>query len=86
MVPEDRRNCPICESPVGRSRDGQPGRTEGFCPKCRNPFSFSPKLQAGDLVGGQYEVAGAWRTAVWAGSTWPATRTCPTAGWCSRAC
>ena len=44
--------------PVGRSRDGQPGRTEGFCAQCRNPFSFNPKLQAGDLVGGQYEVAG----------------------------
>ena len=35
-----------------------PGRTEGFCPKCGNPFSFTPKLQAGDLVGDQYEVAG----------------------------
>ena len=32
MVPEDRRTCPSCGSPVGRSRDGQPGRTEGFCP------------------------------------------------------
>ncbi len=59
MVPEERRNCPTCEAPVGRSRDGQPGRTEGFCPKCRTPFSFAPKLQEGDLVGGQYEVAGA---------------------------
>jgi serine/threonine-protein kinase PknG len=59
MVPEDRRTCPSCEAPVGRSRDGQPGRTEGFCPKCRTPFSFAPKLQEGDLVGGQYEVAGA---------------------------
>jgi serine/threonine-protein kinase PknG len=59
VVPEERRNCPICEAPVGRSRDGQPGRTEGFCPKCRAPYSFTPKLKKGDLVGGQYEVAGA---------------------------
>jgi serine/threonine-protein kinase PknG len=59
MVPEDRRNCPNCGHAVGRSRGDQPGRTEGFCPKCRSPFSFSPKLKAGDLVGGQYEVAGA---------------------------
>ena len=59
MVPEDRRTCPSCGSPVGRSRDGQPGRTEGFCPTCRNPFSFTPKLKAGDVVGGQYVVAGA---------------------------
>ncbi|HQX88197.1 MAG TPA: serine/threonine protein kinase, partial [Ornithinibacter sp.] len=59
MVPEDRRTCPSCGSPVGRSRDGQPGRTEGFCPTCRNPFSFTPKLKPGDVVGGQYVVAGA---------------------------
>ena len=58
VVPEEKRTCPSCGSPVGRSRDGQPGRTEGFCAKCRNPFSFVPKLAAGDVVGGQYEVAG----------------------------
>jgi serine/threonine-protein kinase PknG len=59
MVAEDKRFCSNCGSPVGRGRDGKPGRTEGFCPKCRTEFSFTPKLQAGDLVGGQYEVAGA---------------------------
>ena len=58
MVPEDKRYCPSCGKPVGRSRDGQPGRTNGFCPNCRTPFDFAPKLQAGDLVGSQYEVAG----------------------------
>jgi serine/threonine-protein kinase PknG len=58
QVPEDRRFCPSCGGPVGRTRDGRPGRTEGFCPKCRTPFSFTPKLKAGDLVRWQYEVAG----------------------------
>ncbi|WP_229119211.1 serine/threonine-protein kinase [Enemella evansiae] len=58
MIPESRRNCPSCGAPVGRSRDGRPGRTTGFCAKCRNPFSFDPKLQPGDLIAGQYEVAG----------------------------
>jgi serine/threonine-protein kinase PknG len=58
-VAEEKRFCPSCGTPVGRSVAGRPGRTEGFCPKCRNPYSFAPKLQAGDLVGGQYEVAGA---------------------------
>ena len=58
QVPEEKRNCPNCGSPVGRSRDGQPGRTEGFCPKCGNAFSFTPKLKPGDLVANQYEVAG----------------------------
>ena len=58
VVPEGKRTCPSCGAPVGRSRDGQPGRSEGFCAKCRNPFSFTPKLRAGDVAGGQYEVAG----------------------------
>ena len=57
-VPENKRNCPVCGSPVGRTRDGRPGRPEGFCPKCGNRFSFTPKLKPGDLVAGQYEVAG----------------------------
>jgi serine/threonine-protein kinase PknG len=58
QVPEEKRNCSNCGAPVGRSRDGQPGRAEGFCPKCGTPFSFTPKLQPGDLVANQYEVAG----------------------------
>src|SRR4051794_2186878 len=58
MVPEDRRFCPKCGAPVGRSRDGRPGRSEGFCAQCRTPFSFTPKLKPGDVVGGQYEVTG----------------------------
>jgi serine/threonine-protein kinase PknG len=57
-VPENARNCPACGSPVGRSRDGRPGRTEGFCPNCRAAYSFTPKLRPGDLVAGQYQVAG----------------------------
>ncbi|GAA5150655.1 serine/threonine-protein kinase [Nocardioides marinquilinus] len=58
-VPEDKRVCSKCGTHIGRSRDGRPGRTEGFCPQCGQPFSFTPKLQPGDLVAGQYEVAGA---------------------------
>jgi Serine/threonine protein kinase len=57
-VPEEKRFCSACAAPVGRSRQGAPGRTEGFCPKCRAPYSFAPKLHAGDLVGGQYDVVG----------------------------
>jgi len=58
VVPESRRFCPQCDEPVGRGRDGAPGRTAGFCRKCGTPFSFEPKLRAGELVAGQYEVAG----------------------------
>ncbi|MCA1781246.1 MAG: serine/threonine-protein kinase PknG [Intrasporangiaceae bacterium] len=57
-VPEHRRVCSSCGAEVGRSVDGRPGRTEGFCPQCRSPYSFDPKLKAGDLVAGQYAVAG----------------------------
>ncbi|MDO5286775.1 MAG: tetratricopeptide repeat protein [Actinomycetia bacterium] len=58
VIPEDKRNCPSCGSPVGRSHGEQQGRLEGFCPQCRRPYSFTPKLQPGDLVAGQYEVKG----------------------------
>jgi serine/threonine-protein kinase PknG len=58
MVPESRRFCARCDEPVGRGRDGAPGRTSGFCRKCGAPFSFAPKLRARDLIAGQYEVAG----------------------------
>lgn len=59
VVPEERRICPNCGAPVGRSHEGSPGRTQGYCPQCRSPFSFTPKLTRGDMVAGQYEVAGA---------------------------
>lgn len=59
QVPEEKRSCSKCGHAVGRSIDGQPGRSEGFCPNCGQQFSFTPKLQPGDLVAGQYEVAGA---------------------------
>jgi serine/threonine-protein kinase PknG len=58
VVPENRRFCGRCGEPVGRGRDGAPGRTAGFCRKCGAAFSFEPKLQAGELVAGQYEVVG----------------------------
>jgi serine/threonine-protein kinase PknG len=57
-VAERKRFCSNCGKPVGRGRDGRPGRTEGFCRECGTAFSFTPKLGAGDLVGGQYEVLG----------------------------
>ncbi|WP_443065021.1 tetratricopeptide repeat protein [Streptomyces sp. NBC_01336] len=59
-VPERKRFCSRsdCGAPVGRARGQRPGRTEGFCTKCGHPYSFVPKLQGGDIVHGQYEVAG----------------------------
>ncbi|MFE1975127.1 serine/threonine-protein kinase [Streptomyces hygroscopicus] len=59
-VPERKRFCSRadCGAPVGRARGDRPGRTEGFCTKCGHPYSFLPKLSPGDIVHGQYEVAG----------------------------
>ncbi|MEU4092977.1 tetratricopeptide repeat protein [Streptomyces sp. NPDC026673] len=60
QVPERKRFCSRgdCGAPVGRGRGDRPGRTEGFCTKCGHPYSFTPKLRAGDVVHGQYEVVG----------------------------
>jgi serine/threonine-protein kinase PknG len=58
QVPESRRFCANCEQPVGRGRDGRAGLSEGFCRNCGTRFSFSPKLEPGELVAGQYEVLG----------------------------
>ncbi|MER6101963.1 tetratricopeptide repeat protein [Streptomyces sp. NPDC001832] len=59
-VPERKRFCSRsdCGAPVGRARRERAGRTEGFCTKCGHPYSFVPKLHEGDIVHGQYEVAG----------------------------
>ncbi|WP_405995582.1 tetratricopeptide repeat protein [Streptomyces sp. NBC_00986] len=60
QVPERNRYCgrSDCGLPVSRSRGDRPARLEGFCAKCGHPYSFTPKLRAGDLVHGQYEVVG----------------------------
>jgi serine/threonine-protein kinase PknG len=58
QVPEHKRYCSKCGAQVGRSREGRPGRTNGYCAKCGGGYDFNPKLVAGDLIGGQYEVLG----------------------------
>ena len=59
-IPESKRFCgnPDCGKPVGRSRDGRPAITAGFCPACQHPFSFAPKLATGVWVHSQYEIVG----------------------------
>ena len=58
-VPEAQRFCGNCGEPAGRGRDGRPGRTEGFCPKCRTRYSFVPRLQPGEAIDDRYEILGA---------------------------
>jgi serine/threonine-protein kinase PknG len=50
-VPENKRFCAGCNQ--------QAKRDKGFCTKCGQKYNFIPSLQAGDVVGGQYEVKGA---------------------------
>ncbi|GAA0222122.1 serine/threonine-protein kinase [Saccharothrix mutabilis subsp. mutabilis] len=57
-VPEAKRFCSSCGKEVGRGRDGRPGRVEGFCPHCGHHFSFTPKLEPGEVLHEQYEVLG----------------------------
>ncbi|QWF81247.1 serine/threonine-protein kinase [Amycolatopsis sp. CA-230715] len=59
VVSEEKRFCGKCSAKVGRTADGKPGSPEGICENCGTAFSFVPKLQPGELVGGQYEVLGA---------------------------
>jgi len=57
-VPETERRCGRCKARVGPGSEDEPAPTEGLCLHCGAPFSFTPKLSAGDIVGGQYEVLG----------------------------
>ncbi len=57
-VPERRRTCARCGEPVGRARGIRPSRTKGFCPWCGARFDFTAKLRPGEMVKGQYKVAG----------------------------
>ncbi|WP_079343882.1 serine/threonine-protein kinase [Streptomyces antioxidans] len=47
-----------CEEIVGAPYAGQPGLSRGYCPRCRHPFDFTPRLSPGDLLGDQYRVIG----------------------------
>ncbi|MEJ2870370.1 serine/threonine protein kinase [Actinomycetospora sp. OC33-EN08] len=66
LLPERRRSCPVCDAPVGRGRDGRPGRLTGTCGFCRTPFDLGPDLAPGTLLAGRYRVVdllargGAW--------------------------
>lgn len=57
-VAESKRFCGNCGTPVGRGTGGQPGSPDGTCQQCGTRFSFRPKLLAGDVLAGQYEVLG----------------------------
>ncbi|WP_247616666.1 serine/threonine-protein kinase [Streptomyces sp. MK37H] len=47
-----------CGEMVGAPYAGQPALSRGYCPRCRHPFDFTPRLSPGDLLGDQYRVIG----------------------------
>ncbi len=57
-VPPNRRFCWKCNAPVARPSEGKPAIPAGTCPHCGSHFDFTPLLERGDLVVGQYEVQG----------------------------
>ena len=86
-VPESKRYCPKCGEPVGRGRDGKPGRTDGLLRRSaatRSPSTPSSRPATSSPASTRWPAASP--TAASAGSTSPGTRTSPTAGSCSRAC
>ncbi len=50
-VSDSKRICGRCDNALKRDK--------GFCNQCGQKYSFSPTLQPGDVVAGQYEVKGA---------------------------
>lgn len=58
VVAENKRFCWKCGKPVGRRGPTGPGSSAGTCPHCGTVFDFTPLLEPGDMVGGQYEVQG----------------------------
>lgn len=58
LFPESRRWCPHCDGPVGRGRDGRPGRLRGTCGHCRTPFDLTPELAPGTGLGDRWRITG----------------------------
>ncbi|MDI9928108.1 MULTISPECIES: serine/threonine-protein kinase [Rhodococcus] len=57
-VPQHKRFCWKCNAKVGRSEPGEPDVAMGICPHCGATFDFTPLLEPGDRVVGQYDVQG----------------------------
>ena len=58
VVAEPKRECGRLRAAGRAGAAGQPGPSEGVCPHCGTMFSFSPQLETGELVAGQYDVQG----------------------------
>ncbi|MFF8315910.1 tetratricopeptide repeat protein [Streptomyces bobili] len=58
--PTGGRRCGVdnCAGTIGVTYAGGPALTHGYCPQCGREYSFEPRLNPGDRVGGHYRVLG----------------------------
>lgn len=52
------QRCWNCGAVVGEDHADQGTLAEGFCGQCGKPFSYAPKLAAGEVVDGRYAIDG----------------------------
>ncbi|GED96615.1 serine/threonine-protein kinase [Gordonia crocea] len=59
VIPERKRKCWNCGTPLARESGPHAGPLTGTCPNCGVRYSFVPSLEPGTLVADQYEILGA---------------------------
>lgn len=59
QIPERKRKCWNCGTPLARSDGPHAGPLSGTCPNCGVRYSFVPSLTPGTVVADQYEILGA---------------------------
>ncbi|GAA3026988.1 serine/threonine-protein kinase PknG [Gordonia defluvii] len=58
-IPERKRKCWNCGTPLARESGPHAGPLSGMCPNCGVRYSFVPSLGPGTVVADQYEILGA---------------------------
>ncbi|HNP57117.1 MAG TPA: tetratricopeptide repeat protein [Gordonia sp. (in: high G+C Gram-positive bacteria)] len=59
QIPERKRKCWNCGTPLGRESGPHAGPLSGTCPNCGVRYAFVPSLGPGTIVADQYEILGA---------------------------
>ncbi|GAB08509.1 serine/threonine protein kinase PknG [Gordonia araii NBRC 100433] len=59
QIPERKRKCWNCGTPLARESGPHAGPMTGECPNCGVRYSFVPGLEPGTVVADQYEILGA---------------------------
>jgi serine/threonine-protein kinase PknG len=81
QVPEEKRNCPNCGSPVGRSATGSRDEPKASARNVATHFRSHRSCSPATWWPTSTRSLAAWPTAGWAGSTSQKITTCRIAGW-----